>query len=472
MKFEVEVVIRDDSGQEMQRIVILEKHCGSMNNAIGGLGLALTEGKALVGTVQKHLLQTQVDGALFGHGCCPKCSEPMKRKDVQAIVYRTLYGKFTLPNERFFSCICCEGQGKKSWSPLSTCLKTHTHPELLYLQARWAALLPYGQSLRLLQDVLPLEGVISLANIKIKVPQVGQRIEADRAQQVCAVALAVPDDEATQTTTFGEQQITTSLSVGVDAGYIRSNVAKGEGPRKFGVVAVKTVEENSRCHAYVQTEVDDASERISDFIERGRDSPLTSVTFFTDAGGDIKAATPLAGKASQRILDWFHFAMYFQIALQTATPFKRWHYNATCTVFEEIERIKWTFWHGRCEAGCQRLRLLATWIGSQANTQVKVKLTVRLFDLLHYAADNADYLVNYARRHRDGLPIASAMAESVVNQVISRRFVKKQQMRWSPQAAHKLLQVRTAVLNGELAEHFKLWHPGFATNDPVYARAA
>ena len=64
------------------------------------------------------------------------------------------------------------------------------------------------------------------------------------------------------------------------------------------------------------------------------------------------------------------------------------------------------------------------------------------------------------------------MAESVVNQVISRRFVKKQQMRWSPEAAHQLLQVRTAVLNDELATHFKLWYPGFATNDPVYARAA
>lgn len=142
------------------------------------------------------------------------------------------------------------------------------------------------------------------------------------------------------------------------------------------------------------------------------------------------------------------------------------------TGFEEIERIKWRFWHGQIETGCQRLRLLAIWIGSQANTKTKEKLATRLFELLHYAEDNADYIVNYARRYHDGLPISSSMAESAVNQIISHRFVKKQQMRWSPKGAHKLLQVRTAVLNDGLAEHFKLWHPGFATNDPIYARAA
>ena len=321
----------------------------------------------------------------------------------------------------------------------------------------------------MLEDVLPLVGAISLTNMKLKAPQVGQRIEADRAQQVCATA---PPNESTQTDTPGEQLPPISLNVGVDAGYIRSNEAKGEGSRKFGVIAVKTVEANSRCHAYVQAEVDDGAKRITQFIEQGRDAPLADVTFFTDAGRDIKSATPLVANASKRILDWFHFAMYFQIALQTATPFKHWQYNAMRTVFEEIQRIKWRFWHGQHEAGCQRLCLLATWIGSQANTKVKEALTTRLFDLLHYAQDNADYMVNYARRHREGQPISSAMAESVVNQVISRRFVKKQQMRWSPEAAHQLLQVRTAVLNDELATHFKLWYPGFATNDPVYARAA
>jgi len=55
-----------------------------------------------------------------------------------------------------------------------------------------------------------------------------------------------------------------------------------------------------------------------------------------------------------------------------------------------------------------------------------------------------------------------AIAESTVNQVISRRFVKKQQMRWQPDTAHLLLQVRTRSLNGTLRETFQRWWPAMA----------
>lgn len=46
-----------------------------------------------------------------------------------------------------------------------------------------------------------------------------------------------------------------------------------------------------------------------------------------------------------------------------------------------------------------------------------------------------------------------------INQVVSRRFVKKQQMPWTPRGGHRLLQTRTKVLNGELAAMFQEWQP-------------
>ena len=67
-----------------------------------------------------------------------------------------------------------------------------------------------------------------------------------------------------------------------------------------------------------------------------------------------------------------------------------------------------------------------------------------------YLESNARYLVNYGRRHRKGLPISSAIAESAVNQVVSFRFAKKKQMRWSDEGAHLLAQVRVHALNGDL----------------------
>ncbi len=38
-------------------------------------------------------------------------------------------------------------------------------------------------------------------------------------------------------------------------------------------------------------------------------------------------------------------------------------------------------------------------------------------------------------------------------------MVKKQQMRWSPRGAHLLLQIRTRVLNNDLAHDFHRWYP-------------
>ncbi len=469
MKFRVEVVVEDDAGQEMQRIVAMERQCNATDTPICGLGLTILDGKNLLGTIQKQLLESEVKAISCQHADCKKCAAPLKRKDMGSIVYRTLFGKYALDSARFFACGRCEDLPKKSFSPLPNALSTHTHPELAYLQARWVSLISYGQSLRLLEDVLPIEGVISLTNMKDNVSQIGQRIEAEREVQQNVGMLR---SEVTEATPPGGEGISPSIVVGVDAGYIRSNAAKDEGPRRFGVIAAKTIETDSRCHAYVQAEVDDGGTRIAHFIGRGKDLPQPPVIFLTDGGSDIKSATPLPGKSSQRILDWFHLAMAFQVVLKTATSLKRWRYSAKFTVIEEIERIKWKFWHGQSKGGSERLRLLATWIGLHPSTKTKDKLAQRLFNLFHYVEDNADHLVHYSRRHRDGLPISSAIAESVVNQVISHRFVKKQQMRWSPELAHRLLQVRTAVLNDELAMHFKRWHPGFKINDPAYARTA
>ena len=49
----------------------------------------------------------------------------------------------------------------------------------------------------------------------------------------------------------------------------------------------------------------------------------------------------------------------------------------------------------------------------------------------------------------------TGFVESTVNEVVSRRFCKKQQMQWSKAGAHLLLQTRVRTLNGELGAIFK-----------------
>jgi hypothetical protein len=66
---------------------------------------------------------------------------------------------------------------------------------------------------------------------------------------------------------------------------------------------------------------------------------------------------------------------------------------------------------------------------------------------------------NFGERYRNGETISTAFVESTVNQVISKRMVKKQQMQWTPRGAHLLLQTRTKVLNNELEAVFRRWYP-------------
>jgi hypothetical protein len=53
-------------------------------------------------------------------------------------------------------------------------------------------------------------------------------------------------------------------------------------------------------------------------------------------------------------------------------------------------------------------------------------------------------------RYWRGMPISSSIAESAVNEVVSLRCAKKRQMRWTSKGAHLLVEVRVAVLNGDL----------------------
>jgi hypothetical protein len=58
-----------------------------------------------------------------------------------------------------------------------------------------------------------------------------------------------------------------------------------------------------------------------------------------------------------------------------------------------------------------------------------------------------------------GKRISASDVEGTVNRLIGRRMCKSQYMCWSKRGAHLLLQVRCAVLNGDLLAGFRRWFP-------------
>ena len=55
-------------------------------------------------------------------------------------------------------------------------------------------------------------------------------------------------------------------------------------------------------------------------------------------------------------------------------------------------------------------------------------------------AGKTQFIPNYSNRYNYGETISSAFVESTVNEVVSKRMVKQQQMRWTKKGAHLLLQ--------------------------------
>ena len=99
--------------------------------------------------------------------------------------------------------------------------------------------------------------------------------------------------------------------------------------------------------------------------------------------------------------------------------------------------------------------------------------------LLTYIRSNRGALVDYGARYRAGRRISTTLAESAVNSLVSKWMVKNQQMRWCPLGAHLMLQVRAAMVNGNLRQRLRHkpnlpappLHPFFQPTPPLLRAA-
>jgi hypothetical protein len=57
--------------------------------------------------------------------------------------------------------------------------------------------------------------------------------------------------------------------------------------------------------------------------------------------------------------------------------------------------------------------------------------------------------------------ISTAFVESAINEIVARRMIKKQQMRWNRWTVQPFLDVRVAVLHGTLEASFRRLYPDF-----------
>ena len=80
------------------------------------------------------------------------------------------------------------------------------------------------------------------------------------------------------------------------------------------------------------------------------------------------------------------------------------------------------------------------------------RLVAHCTELRGYIGNNEGALIDYGQRYRAGKPISTSRAEGAVNHLVNARMNKRRQMRWSPRGAHRVLQVRAAVLDGRFGQ--------------------
>jgi hypothetical protein len=109
-------------------------------------------------------------------------------------------------------------------------------------------------------------------------------------------------------------------------------------------------------------------------------------------------------------------------------------------VVRALERLKWFLWHGNVYRAFQVVESVEMDLDVAAdlgNSNAR-KLPKTAAEFHTYIERNRGFIPNYGERYRYGERISSGFVESTVNQVISKRFCKRQQMRWPKRGAHLL----------------------------------
>jgi len=467
MKVTIQALIETAEGLPLTvSVQTIERSC----DRIEDVGLRLEEAKLILNALQEQLVRQQLTEHLQSHRACPDCHRPRTIKGYHPLRFRSAFGDLKLRSPRWMRCSCEDPAMPASYSALKGLLTTHTAPELELLQAKWAAHVSFAAVADLLHDVLPVNACVNHETIRAQVFETAERVESELGPEQFAF------DGGCQLEIEASPEPGPPITVGLDGGYIRGRERRPGATNCFEVIAGKSIPQEGPAKVFAGVGQIDAKpkRRLHAVLQSQGALPRQQITFLSDGGDNVRQLPGRLYPNSEHILDWFHLAMRIEQLSQTARGFNG-TYECGITkesILKDLERVKWFLWHGNLFRSDQTLTDLMFEAdaaieedkqGKRPVNLVTKKLARALEEFGTYIDNNASGIVNYGERRRCGERISTGFAESTINQVIAKRFVKKQQMRWTPAGAHLLLQIRVQVLNEDLHERFERWYPGLRT---------
>jgi hypothetical protein len=416
---------------------------------LADLGLRLAETKQITAALQAEIVPVQVAAVGERRRHCSSCGHKLAGKGHYPVTFRSLFGDVPVRVRRLLACSChAEGEAK-SFGVLDFG-RDAVAPELAYVTARYAALAPFGRVAGLLSELLPISGAQNAGTVRNRTRRVGKKVVRQHATEIATQTPTPPDGPAV---------------VGLDGGYVRSRHPREE--RHFEVIAGKVIaaDGTQRRFAFARNGQIASAEAFAQALVAAGVHADPPATVLCDGDAGLWWLQRETLPAATVALDWWHIAIRFEHALQTARGLGAGSADADLAdeAVRNLERAKWRLWHGRW-TGCRRkLAGLCRWtkgrhLGETAGID---RLQRHISELLGYLERNQDMLVHYAARRRRGEPISTAFVESAVNEIVAKRMNKKQQMRWNRTTVQSFLDVRTAVLNDTLEDAFRHRYPGF-----------
>jgi hypothetical protein len=423
-------------------------------STLAEIGLVLDETKTLLARLQVSMLCGQVAAYAAHHRACVACGVLQPLKDRRTRRLQTLFGTVEVEAPRFKMCRCRPSATQelaRTVSPVCALLTARCTPELERVQAELGARTSFRDGVRILETLLPASPA-NQEGVRNRTHAVALRLEA--ADRQAATEVTAVRNEPDEAAAADEHRPIVML----DGAYIRA--VPGHQVRNFEAICGKVEHEGhaTRRFALVRSVAEQPHALLrAALLDQGwREGEAVTAISDGDPALPALVRSATAGPV-EPILDWFHLSMRVHHVEQVM--------RGLCVLEPlplvlpdhaqiDVERLRSLLWNGHHEKACEALGRIASGakdaiVPNEPVAEATVRrLAARCAELHSYIESNEGALIDYGERYRAGKPISTSRAEGTVNQLVSARMNKRRQMRWSPRGAHRVLQVRAAMLDG------------------------
>lgn len=230
---------------------------------------------------------------------------------------------------------------------------------------------------------------------------------------------------------------------------------------------------SDKCFAFVDTyEPSKPKRRLFETLKNQGLQFNQNLEFLSDGATNLHELQKYLSPQSEHFLDWFHITMRITVLNQYLKGIVKVDEQTGKQYQKYLEKIKWYLWHGNIHKALDYLSYFDDAFFIENDYQHLDGFKKHAADFVTYIQNNQHYITNYGERYRNDEIYTTSFTESTINEVVARRFCKKQQRQWTKKGAHAMLVTRTKVLNNDLADCFKDWYPHFKIEDENIKKTA